>query len=156
MDAIALLKQDHKTVKSLLQNLVDAGDDAIEQRTALLERIQQELEMHTAIEEDIFYPAFKAAGEDAGDERLYYEALEEHRAAGELVLPDLLDTDPRGAEFAGRAKVLKELVEHHADEEESVMFKRAKALMDEDALDALGREMETRKQVLMAGGDPVE
>ena len=59
---------------------------------------------------------------------MYYEALEEHRAAGDLVLPDLLNTKPDSEQFSGRAKVLKELIEHHVMEEEGQMFKDAKKL----------------------------
>ena len=55
-----------------------------------------------------------------------FEALEEHRAVDELVLPDLKNTDPASHQFSGRAKVLRELVEHHADEEEEEMFEMAK------------------------------
>ncbi|MGH8124351.1 MAG: hypothetical protein ACREPK_00670 [Rhodanobacteraceae bacterium] len=55
-------------------------------------------------------------------------SLEEHRAAGELVLPDLPETDTGSEEFGGRAKVLKDLVDHHAEEEEGEMFKRAQGL----------------------------
>ncbi|MEO7324099.1 MAG: hypothetical protein ABIW82_04645 [Dokdonella sp.] len=53
---------------------------------------------------------------------MYFEALEEHRAAGELVLPDLIGSDPGSEQFSSRAKVLKELVEHHASEEEKDSF----------------------------------
>jgi hemerythrin-like domain-containing protein len=104
-----------------------------------------------AIEEEIFYPAFKRAGQKSDDKAMYFEALEEHRAAGELVLPDLLTTDPSSEQFSGRAKVLKELVEHHAEEEEKEMFPRAKKLLSREALAQLGEEMEARKDALLAG-----
>ena len=74
-----------------------------------------------------------------------FEALEEHRAAGELVLPDLLRTEVDSEKFSGRAKVLKELFEHHADEEEKEMFKRARALMGKEALETLGDQLARRK-----------
>ena len=118
MDAIALLKQDHKAVKALLTELADTTNRAQKTRTELLQKIATEIKVHAAIEEEIFYPAFKAAGEKADDGKMFFEALEEHRAAGDLVLPDLLKTDVQSDQFGGRAKVLKELIEHHADEEE--------------------------------------
>jgi iron-sulfur cluster repair protein YtfE (RIC family) len=118
MDAISLLKQDHKTVRVLLTELAETTTRAKKTRSELLQKIKTELEVHTTIEEEIFYPAFKAAGEKADDSKMFFEALEEHRAAGDLVLPDLLKTDVGSDQFSGRAKVLKELVEHHADEEE--------------------------------------
>ncbi|MGS1012951.1 hypothetical protein ACVCL0_14925 [Rhodanobacter sp. UC4450_H17] len=76
---------------------------------------------------------------------MYFEALEEHRAAGDLVLPDLLDTDVGSEQFSGRAKVLRELVEHHVKEEEEEMFKEAKKLLSAAELKALGARMEQRK-----------
>ena len=129
MDAIALLKQDHKAVKALLTELADTTNRAQKTRTELLQKIATEIKAHAMIEEEIFYPAFKAAGEKADDGKMFFEALEEHRAAGDLVLPDLLKTDVQSDQFGGRAKVLKELIEHHADEEEKEMFPRARAIV---------------------------
>jgi hemerythrin superfamily protein len=148
MDAIALLKQDHKTVKALLAELADTTNRAQKTRTELLQKIATEIEAHTTIEEEIFYPAFKAAGEKADDGKMFFEALEEHRAAGDLVLPDLLKTDVQSDQFGGRAKVLKELIEHHADEEEKGMFPRARELMDKAQLEQLGERMAQRKAEL--------
>ena len=148
MDAIALLKQDHKAVKALLSELADTTNRALKTRSELLQKIAVEIKAHTTIEEEIFYPAFKAAGEKADDNKMFFEALEEHRAAGDLVLPDLLGTDVTSDQFSGRAKVLKELVEHHADEEEKEMFPRAKALMDKAQLQELGERMAKRKAEL--------
>lgn len=148
MDAIQLLKADHKLVKGLLAELAETSDRATKKRTDLLQEIQINLKAHTTIEEEIFYPAFKEAGKKQ-EAKMYFEALEEHRAAEELVLPDLLDTDAGSDEFSGRAKVLKELIEHHADEEESEMFKDAKTLMSKQELNDLGAQMEQRKQQIL-------
>jgi hypothetical protein len=84
------------------------------------------------------------------DDKMYFEALEEHRAAGDLVLPDLLRTEPSSDEFSGRAKVLKELVEHHAGEEEKEMFPRARKLLDKAELAELGERMRARKKQLLS------
>jgi hemerythrin superfamily protein len=150
MNAITLLKEDHKKVRGLLAELEATTSRGIKTRTELLAKIAREIEVHTTIEEEIFYPAFKAAGEKNDDDKMYFEALEEHRAAGDLVLPDLLATDPGSECFGGRAKVLKELVEHHAGEEEKEMFPRARALLSADELTQLGARMEQRKAELMA------
>ena len=150
MDAIELLKQDHEKVRKLLGQLADTTNRAVKTRSELLEEIGTELRVHTQIEEEIFYPAFKEAGKKSEDHKLYFEALEEHRAAGELVLPDLEKTDVESDAFGGRAKVLKELVEHHADEEEEEMFPRARELMDKAQLKALGEQMKERKEALLA------
>ena len=149
MDAIALLKQDHKLVKDLLGQLAESTTRAVKKRTELLHEIQINLKAHTTIEEEIFYPAFKEAGKKE-EEKMYFEALEEHRAAEDLVLPDLLNTDPSTEQFSGRAKVLKELIEHHIEEEETEMFKDAKKLLSTEELKALRATMETRKAELLA------
>lgn len=149
MDAITLLKDDHKKVKALLTELADTTNRAEKTRAELLAKIATEIEVHTTIEEEIFYPAFKAAGEKSDDAKMFFEAKEEHRAAGDLVLPDLLKSDVKSDQFGGRAKVLKELIEHHADEEEKDMFPRARELLDKAVLVQLGERMQARKLELM-------
>ncbi|UPG84509.1 hemerythrin domain-containing protein [Luteibacter aegosomatis] len=148
MDAIALLKEDHKLVKNLLGELAESTTRAVKKRTELLQQIHMNLKAHTTIEEEIFYPAFKSAGKKE-EEKMYFEALEEHRAAEDLVLPDLMKTDPATEQFSGRAKVLKELIEHHIEEEEGEMFKDARKLLDKAQLEELGARMEARKKELL-------
>lgn len=153
-NAIALLKADHATVRDLLTRLEQTTSRGAKTRTELLARLQREIEAHTTIEEEIFYPAFREAGARQDDDKLYFEALEEHRAAGDLVLPDLLATDPSSECFGGRAKVLKELIEHHAKEEEREMFPRARELLSAQELAELGARMLARKQELLAQPAP--
>lgn len=148
MDAIQLLKADHQKVKALLAELSETTARAVKKRADLLAEISLNLKAHTQIEEEIFYPAFKQAGEKE-EAKMYFEAMEEHRAAGELVLPDLLNTDTGSEKFSGRAKVLKELVEHHVKEEEEEMFKEAKKLFSREELNDLGARMEQRKSELV-------
>lgn len=151
MDAIQLLLEDHTKVRELFAQLTETTNRAEKKRTQLLEQLQMELEVHTTIEEEIFYPAFREAGKKDESE-MYFEAIEEHRAAGELVLPDLLKTEVTSDQFSGRAKVLKELVEHHAREEEKEMFPVARKILDKQQLQELGELMMARKQELMSGG----
>ncbi len=148
MDAIQLLKADHKKVRELLTELVGTTSRAVKKRADLLAQIRVNLKAHTTIEEEIFYPAFKQAGKKE-EAKMYYEAMEEHRAAGDLVLPDLLNTQPDSDQFSGRAKVLKELVEHHVKEEESEMFKSARKLLSKEELADLGAQMEQRRAELV-------
>jgi len=149
VDAIQLLKNDHKEMRAMLSALESSTTRAAKKRSMLLQKIKANLVAHTTIEEEIFYPAFKEAGKKSDDDKMYFEALEEHRAAGDLVLPDLLKTDPSSEKFSGRAKVLKELVEHHADEEEKEMFPRAKKLLGRPELMDLGARMDERKRQLL-------
>ena len=157
MNAIELLKADHEKVRGLFEQLTKTTKRAEKTRAELLEKIRLELDVHTQIEEEIFYPAFKDAVGESEDEAMVFEALEEHRAAGELVLPDLLETDITSDRFSGRAKVLKELVEHHAEEEEKEMFKTARKVLSAEQLQSLGEEMAARKQeLLQMGAEQIE
>lgn len=148
MNAIELLKQDHEKVKKLLEELSNTTERAVKKRTELLQKVALELEVHTTLEEEDFYPAFKQAG-GKDEAKMYHEAKEEHRAVEALVLPDLLNTDPGTVEFSGRLKVLKELLEHHIEEEEEEMFKEAQKLMSSEELSTLGKQMEEKKMKLM-------
>lgn len=147
MNAIDLLKADHEKVKSILAQLSSSTDRAVKKRTELLEKLELEITIHTQLEEDILYPAFKEAGGKEQDE-MYYEAKEEHRTVDSLVLPDLKKTDPSTPEFAGRVKVVKELLEHHIEEEETEMFPQAKKLLGKAKLEDLGEQMLAMKASL--------
>ena len=144
-DAIALLKADHEKVRGLLGQLEGTTDKAASKRERLLAAIEQELTTHTRIEEEIFYPAFRDAARKKDDAKLYYEALEEHHVV-DLVLPEIKGTGVESEQFAAKAKVLKDLVEHHAEEEEKEMFPRARKLMARDELLRLGGEMTRLKE----------
>ena len=146
-DAIALLKEDHKRMKELLKKLDETTERGVATRKKLLDQIAMEKKAHTTIEEEIFYPAFKEAAEKKDDEEMFFEALEEHHVV-DLILPELKNTDPSTPEFGAKAKVLKELIEHHADEEEKEMFPRARKLLSKDELVDLGARMEARKKAL--------
>ncbi len=146
-DAIALLKQDHEKVRELLDDLEKAAMDDGGEAETLLETIEAELRVHTTIEEEIFYPAFREAASKKDDTKLYYEAVEEHHVV-DLVLPEIEKGEAGSPEFAAKAKVLKDLVEHHAEEEEKEMFPRARKLMDKDELVTLGEQLAQRKREL--------
>jgi hemerythrin-like domain-containing protein len=149
-DAISLLTQDHERVRGLLDELEQTTDKAASKREQLLATIEQELKVHTKIEEDVFYPAFLDAARKIDDKKLYYEAVEEHHAV-DLVLPEIKQTDPTTVQFAAKAKVLKDLVEHHAGEEESEMFPRARKLLSREDLLRLGEQLTRAKESAKAG-----
>ena len=144
MNAIDLLLEDHKRVKAILGQLSDSTERAVKKRTELLNKLEMEITIHTRLEEEILYPVFKKAG---GKEQavMYHEAKEEHRTVDSLVLPDLKKTAPDSLEFSGRAKVVKELLEHHIEEEETEMFPLARKLLGKAVLEELGKQMEAMK-----------
>jgi hemerythrin-like domain-containing protein len=147
-DAISLLKQDHQHVRQLLKRLESNGSEE------LLQQVENELKVHTQIEEEIFYPAFKEALKSQKDAHIYFEALEEHHVV-DLVLPEIKSSSEGSEEFDAKAKVLKDLVEHHAEEEETEMFPRARKALGATRLRELGDQLNERKQELMgeAGTD---
>ena len=144
MNAIDLLKADHKTVKALLTQLSESTERGIKKRSELLAKLEMEVAVHTRLEEEILYPAYKKAGAKE-QVIMYHEAKEEHRTVDSLVLPDLKLTDPGTPEFSGRVKVVKELLEHHIEEEETEMFPQAKKLLGKEKLEELGAQMEAMK-----------
>ena len=138
MDAFELLKADHKKVAELFDKL-----DAASGKTKLdvFAQIKSELELHTHIEETIFYPALERP-EPTHD--LTLEAYEEHKMIKTL-LKELAGASTASEEWQAKAKVLRETVEHHVDEEENELFDRADNALTEEEIEALGNRMEAEK-----------
>ncbi len=136
MDALSLLKKQHREVEALFKQ-IEKTDDAGERRE-LMDEIREMLEMHTSIEEEIFYPAVREI-ESKKAEEMVLEAYEEHHVV-DLVLKDLPNVDPEDERFEAKMTVLKELIEHHVEEEEKEMFKLAEQL-GKDELKELGERM---------------
>jgi hemerythrin superfamily protein len=149
---INMLKADHTKVRRLLRELSETGDRAVKQREELVRRIERELKTHAQLEEELFYPTFKALAEDTESEDLFFEATEEHHVV-DMVLPALKAANPKSHEFKAKAKVLKDLVEHHAKEEENQMFTAARKLMSDEQMEALGDMMQKRREMIEAMWD---
>jgi hypothetical protein len=144
MDAVALLKADHRKVEELFEKFEKARDK--DRKQALAKEICTELCIHAMIEEEIFYPACTGkAEEDTID-----EAYVEHDGA-KVLIAELLQGDPDDEFYDAKVKVLSEDIKHHVKEEEKRgegLFAQAKAAgLD---LDALGEQLMARKQELMA------
>jgi hemerythrin superfamily protein len=143
-DAIALLKADHRKVEELFETFEKAR--GAERKAGLVKQICTELKVHTAIEEEIFYPACRGKVE----EDLVNEAYVEHDAAKKLIA-ELEASEPDEDFYDAKVKVLSEEIEHHIEEEEKRsegMFAQAKkAGLD---MDALGEQMAARKQALLS------
>jgi hypothetical protein len=136
MDPTQLLKKQHKEVAGLFKK-AERTEDAGERRR-LMEQIRAMLELHTRIEEEIFYPAVRMVDTKKARE-LVDEAIEEHGVV-KLVLEQLPGVDPEDERFHAKVTVLHELVQHHVEEEEEEMFKLAKKLGDEE-LQEVGERM---------------
>ena len=141
MDAIALLKADHEKMKGLLNELQATTERGVKTRTELFATIKGELTLHEIIEEEIFYPELKAHPK-AKD--VVLEAYEEHHVV-DLLMGELEALDVGDETWGAKVLVMKENVEHHMEEEEGDMFKKARQVFDKAELDDLGRRMEERR-----------
>ncbi len=139
MDAFNLLKADHRKVEELFSQLESASGQA---KMRVFEQIKTELELHTHIEEKIFYPALEKPKQTHD---LTLEAYEEHDVVKKL-LRELSRAKTPNEEWEAKAKVLQENVEHHVEEEENELFEKAEAALSEEQIEALGEQMEAEKE----------
>ena len=126
-DILKTLKTEHDAVRALFDEMNQTTDRGKKTRADLLERIEAALLPHAKWEELVFYPAFKERADRDGL-KTHAEAVEEHRAVEATVMPDVHASPVDTPEFAGRAKVFGEMIEHHAKEEEKTMFKMAREM----------------------------
>ena len=145
-DAIALLKADHRTVETLFGQFEKAGDDS--RKKAIAHKICVELKIHTMIEEEIFYPAFRGKIEDDTLDEAYVE----HDGA-KVLINDIEASAPDAPCFDAKVTVLSEEIRHHVHEEEARgegMFAQCRRT-DVDLV-ALRDRMLARKEELMSAG----
>ena len=142
-DAIGLLKADHREVERLFAAFESARSE--DRKSEIAEQICTALRTHTAIDEEIFYPAFLEATRDT---EIHHEAEIEHAGAKHLI--DEIEATGSGDDhFEARISVLKEMIRHHVKEEESRSGMFSKAQSSSMDLEALGRELKERKLELM-------
>ena len=147
-DAIALLRADHKRVAALYDQYENTRSQA--KKKGLVANICLELTIHAQVEEEIFYPAVKAA---LKDKELVPEATVEHATLKELIA-QVKDKEPDGEMFDAKVKVMSEYTKHHVKEEQTEMFPKAqKTKLD---MKALGAQIAARKKELMANPDQME
>jgi hemerythrin superfamily protein len=145
-DAIALLKTDHAVVKKLFESEKKLNKADGKKKESIFNQIKAALTVHATIEEEIFYPAVKAArAENVKDE--VREAYEEHKQIKSL-LAQIAGITSADETYDMKIKVLMEDVEHHVKEEETEMFPDAKRFLGEKRLMELGAQLEARKEQL--------
>ncbi|MFD8493793.1 hemerythrin domain-containing protein [Amycolatopsis sp. NPDC059657] len=137
-DAIVLLKDDHKTVERLFKEFEKAGEKAYVTKRKLVDSIIEELTVHAYLEEEIFYPAARAAAPDTKDHVL--ESVEEHHVVV-WMLSELAGMDPEDERFDAKVTVLTENVRHHVEEEEDDWFPEVRKAMGRKQLQELGQRM---------------
>jgi hemerythrin superfamily protein len=147
MDAIKMLKKQHREVEALFKQLEKAKSAGPRRR--IFEELADALAVHATIEERHFYPAAKKKQ----TEDMVLEAAEEHLEV-KRVIADLLDLEANDPVFMAKVTVLKEDVQHHVEEEEEQLFPKVEKLLDDEELEAVAAAMQETAQELQRQGDP--
>ncbi|MEC4575097.1 hemerythrin domain-containing protein [Streptomyces virginiae] len=142
MDAIVLLRDDHKTVEKLFKRFEKTEDEDLAERRSIADEVIEELTVHAWIEEKVFYPAAREAAPDTTDHIL--ESIEEHHAVV-WMLSELKDMDPADERFKAKMSVLMENVRHHVEEEEKEWFPDVRKAMGRNRLAEIGEQLEAEK-----------
>jgi len=143
MDAITLLKKDHRSVEKLFKRFEHAGDKAYTEKRNLVDRMIEELSQHAAIEEQVFYPVARATV--SGTEDIALESLEEHHIV-KWLLSELEGMDPRDERFDAKVTVLMENVRHHVEEEEDDFFPKVREQLGRNDLKEVGEALAEAKE----------
>jgi hemerythrin superfamily protein len=144
MDAITMLKDDHEAVEQLFRRYARAGNRAFAAKRAIVDRIIEELSVHAAIEEQLFYPAVRAAVPDT--QALGFESLEEHHVV-KWVLSEIEGMAPDDDRFDAKVTVLVNNVRHHVEVEEGELFPRVRDELGRKALGDLGEAMARARRI---------
>lgn len=153
MDAITLLKDDRQNVSKLFKEYDGLGDQATKSTLQLVEKITKELTAHAYIEEQIFYPFARERVLDVDDD--VKEGIEEHHVM-KVTMRELADLDPDDDEYDAKVTVLKEVVEHHVEEEEDEWFPKVREAIGRNDLTEVGQRMESAKDDAPERPDPDE
>lgn len=146
MKATDYLEKQHKEVMKLFKG-VEKTEDA-KGRKRLMREIVAHLKVHTTIEEEIFYPAVREIGTQKAEDQML-EAVEEHHVV-DLVLAELPQVDPEADTFEAKMTVLKELIEHHVEEEQDEVFPMAEKKLGKQRMEELGEQLEERADALQS------
>jgi hemerythrin-like domain-containing protein len=140
--ATALLSSQHRKVEALFKKLENGRVEP----GPVLEELANSLAGHMTIEQEIFYPAVKSIDADVVN-----ESYEEH-ALAELELKRLLATDPEDEAFQARVTTLKELIQHHVEEEEGELFPAVEKKLGDERLSEIGKTMKARFEEIIEAG----
>ncbi len=145
MDAINMLKEDHERVNKLFKQLNASSDDA--RKRKVFHEIKQELDAHTRLEENIFYPACQKYDELRD---MILEAIEEHKQVKTL-LRDIGQTEKMNEHIEAKLTVLQENVEHHVEEEEKDLFPMVRKVMKAQELQQITDQLVKAKGLKTRG-----
>lgn len=145
MDATRLLKDQHLEVKRLFQECENLDESQFKRRSEIVEQITQKLRFHTQIEEEILYPAASNV-----DHEMILESFEEHHMV-KILLEEIEQTQPSNERYVAKLTVLKDLLEHHIEEEEETLFPELMQECGADRLYELGQQLQERFNELQRG-----
>jgi hemerythrin superfamily protein len=156
MDATMLLRNDHQAVDRLISQLAETSAEDVQYRRLIFRLIKNELEAHSRVEEEVFYPAVMRLRSAQARESVR-AALEEHQALDGL-LAEMDQLEPDDPQFAARLTALRQSVDRHVLAEEGALFSEARIHLTDERLEALGRQMEMRKRdnAVVPSSDPLE
>lgn len=144
------IKADHDKARDLMGKIMDTSNQASKQREELFEQFKLDMWSHNKIEEALLYQPLREAKETRGEAM---EALNEHHVAGGLI--EELDAMPKDSEaWIGKFSALKDMLEHHMDEEENEVFSDAKNVIKEERAEELGDKFQSRKNVVVPALKP--
>jgi hemerythrin superfamily protein len=144
VDAITLLKADHKAVEKLFKSFEKAGDRALKTKRGLVDQMIRELSVHAAIEEQILYPEIRRLVPE--QEAMTLESMEEHHIV-KWVLSELEGMDAAEERFEAKVTVLIEQVRHHVKEEEGDLFPAVRAALGRKQLQEIGEALEQARKM---------
>lgn len=139
MNSLDLLKSDHEKVSALIEQLRQSND--FDEKRDIFDRVEEEIQLHSELEEQIFYPAFR---ERQGFAELIEEFLDQHAEITDLL--DEIDAIEDEVDFDDRIDELQEAFDHHVDEEENELFPMIRRNCTEAELEELGRQMLDSRQ----------
>jgi hypothetical protein len=146
MTVFELLKKDHQKVSAIFEQIEQTTERAVKTREELFARLKTELDIHAELEEMILYPALKEFEESR---EIALEGIEEHRVVKTL-LAELEAMAVSSEQWTAKLTVLKENVEHHVEEEEGEMFKKAREVLSREQIEDITARLEAEKKTMKA------
>lgn len=145
MNALEMLKQDHRTVEELFEKFESQGERATKSKQRIAEQIVEELRLHMKLEEKLVYPTVRDEFAEMKEDVL--EDYEEHHAV-ELLIREIVRLDASDERLTAKVSVLKDLVMHHVESEEEKLFPMLEKEWDDERLEMLGEQIEENKRQL--------
>ena len=146
MNAISILKNDHRKVEKLFHEFETAGDRALRKRQEIARKVCTELEIHSQLEEQLFYPAVQLTADAKGQDLVRAAIKQQH--AVQIIIDELNGMSSEAENYGSTFKTLAEHVEHHIRDEERDMLPSARDQLGQERLKYLGEQMVRRKREL--------